>query len=1144
MDANFSVFGINAAGIKSKLKSFDEVLKKLNPKIWMVQETKLKPNEQISCASLRQYQVYYLNRQKSQGGGVALGVYNEIESTLINEGDDDTEVLSVKVFLEKTPVRAISAYAPQENALLEKKEKFWDFLDKEVNNAEIEGDGLIIQMDSNLHAGPELVKDDPNDQNRNGRLFCEFLARNPQLIVVNTLDICEGLITRKRDLKNATEEAVLDFFIVNERLRAYVKRMRIDEDKEYCIMNLAQQKKNNRIIETDHNAMILEMKMKEKIKKIERKEMLNLRNKQCQEIFKVETENNQELLECFDNDKPLESQAIKWKKSVNNILHKCFRKVRISRKREKRNLDMFLTEKVDLKRKLKSNIIDEETRKRIEDRVRQIEFDIGEDVAEENRNAVVDTVKALGDSNNLNGSGRQKLWKLLKNKYPKYSNTVPVGKRDENGRLVTAHSELKKLYVKTYTHRMRNRPMKAELKHLKECKENLFKIRLKLSKKKASEPWNINDLEKALKSLKNDKARDPNDWCNEIFKEGVAGKSLKISLLTLLNKMKEKKIIPKFVQFANISTIYKGKGSKVDLINDRGIFIVTIIRSILMRLVYSDYYQKIDNSMSDSQVGSRKDKNIRNHIWILNGIITDVLSSKSKLPIDVKIYDYKQCFDGLWLQECLNDLYEAGLKDDKFALLYEINRSVNIAVKTPVGMTSRNSIHNVITQGDVISPLFCSKQVAFGEESLKEHKYTYKYRGQVEIPPLSMVDDILSVSECGIKTSMSHAFITFKSDSKKLQFGPSKCKKLHIGKYCKEYKCNTLKVDKWKEVSITNEETGVTEVEDFCEEKEEMEDKKEEKYLGDIISSDGKNIKNVKARVAKGKGVVERIMTMVENIPFGKFYFEVAVILRNSLLISSLLSNSEAWYNVTQSELNLLESVDLILLRKILNAPRTTPKELLYLELGCTPLRDIIRKRRISFLKYILRQDPQSMMYKFLETQLKNRKPKDWVSQVLDDIKELDLNISLEDIKTMKKGKFKGILNRATQYKSLQELNKRKINHSKGKELNYGYLEMQKYLKPSHIKIQKEDAITIFKLRTRMTNVKANFRGNYENLECKLCDDHEDETQQHILKCKKNWSENAPEYEEIFGKNVKYQIEIAKLFNKNIKIRDEIMQMK
>ena len=71
-----------------------------------------------------------------------------------------------------------------------------------------------------------------------------------------------------------------------------------------------------------------------------------------------------------------------------------------------------------------------------------------------------------------------------------------------------------------------------------------------------------------------------------------------------------------------------------------------------------------------------------------------------------------------------------------------------------------------------------------------------------------------------------------------------------------------------------------------------MEEKKEEKYLGDVISRDGKNIKNIKARVAKGKGIVTRIMTILEGIPFGQFYFEIAVILRNSLLVSSMLCNS------------------------------------------------------------------------------------------------------------------------------------------------------------------------------------------------------------------------------------------------------------
>ena len=57
-----------------------------------------------------------------------------------------------------------------------------------------------------------------------------------------------------------------------------------------------------------------------------------------------------------------------------------------------------------------------------------------------------------------------------------------------------------------------------------------------------------------------------------------------------------------------------------------------------------------------------------------------------------------------------------------------------------------------------------------------------------------------------------------------------------------------------------------------------MEEKKEEKYLGDVISRDGKNIKNIKARVAKGKGNVTRIITILEGIPLGQFYFEKQLI--------------------------------------------------------------------------------------------------------------------------------------------------------------------------------------------------------------------------------------------------------------------------
>ena len=283
----------------------------------------------------------------------------------------------------------------------------------------------------------------------------------------------------------------------------------------------------------------------------------------------------------------------------------------------------------------------------------------------------------------------------------------------------------------------------------------------------------------------------------EVFKEGVAGKDLKASLLDFFNKMKEKNFIPEFIRKADVAIIYRGKGEKCDLKNDRGIFLVTVFRSILMRMIYRDKYSEVESSMSDSQVGGRKGKNVRNHIWVLNGIICDTLSSKKKNPIDVGILDYRQCFDSLWLEECMNDMYSGGLKDDQFALLYNVNTHTKVAVKTPVGKTTRGSIRNAIIQGDVFWPLLCSKQVdTFGSECIEQNKYLYSYKGKVDIPPLGMVDDLICVSECGYQTTMIHTYMKFKTDSKKLQFGSEKCKKLHVGKAKEDFKCQDLFVDK------------------------------------------------------------------------------------------------------------------------------------------------------------------------------------------------------------------------------------------------------------------------------------------------------------------------------------------------------------
>ena len=80
-------------------------------------------------------------------------------------------------------------------------------------------------------------------------------------------------------------------------------------------------------------------------------------------------------------------------------------------------------------------------------------------------------------------------------------------------------------------------------------------------------------------------------------------------------------MIAKIMNFANVTTVPK-KGSKLLLQNERGIFRVPVVRSILMPLIYDQKYKLL----SDCQMGGRKRKGCKNNIFILNGIIQDVLS--------------------------------------------------------------------------------------------------------------------------------------------------------------------------------------------------------------------------------------------------------------------------------------------------------------------------------------------------------------------------------------------------------------------------------------------------------------------------------------------------------------------------------------
>ena len=393
---------------------------------------------------------------------------------------------------------------------------------------------------------------------------------------------------------------------------------------------------------------------------------------------------------------------------------------------------------------------------------------------------------------------------------------------------------------------------------------------------------------------------------------------------------------------------------------------------------------------------------------------------KGKEPcIDIQIYDLEKAFDALWLEDCMNDVYDSlseENKDEKVALLYQSNKQNLVAINTAVGLTERANIPNIVQQGGTWGPILCSNSIdTIGKKIRDRGEKTYLYKNTVRVLPLAMVDDINAISRCGIESVNLNTIINTQIELKKLRFhvpdqnGKSKCHKLHIGEH--KATCPVLKVHGTVMETVT-----------------------EDVYLGDVISNDGKNKKNVENRISKGLGIITQIMNLLESISFGQHYIEIALLLRESMFLNGILNNVEVWYGLTQSEIEEFEDLDRMLLRKFLQAPISTPKEAFHLELGLIPIGVLIKAKRIIYFHYLISRSESEMISQFFWTQWYNPTRGDWTESVRADLEDFDIPENLEMIREKPKDSFKNMVKvKALEY-SLEALQKKERNTFKNDE--------------------------------------------------------------------------------------------------------------
>ena len=102
----------------------------------------------------------------------------------------------------------------------------------------------------------------------------------------------------------------------------------------------------------------------------------------------------------------------------------------------------------------------------------------------------------------------------------------------------------------------------------------------------------------------------------------------------------------------------------------------------------------------------------------------------------------------------------------------------------------------------------------------------------------------------------------------------------------------------------------------------------------------------------------------------------------NSLLRSSILFAAEAMYSMKENEVRLLERIEENLLRKMFNTGKGCSIYQLYFESGHLPARIQIKRMKLVFYEYILKQTETSLLFQFLMAQKQEPRKGDRYSDI------------------------------------------------------------------------------------------------------------------------------------------------------------------
>ena len=286
-----------------------------------------------------------------------------------------------------------------------------------------------------------------------------------------------------------------------------------------------------------------------------------------------------------------------------------------------------------------------------------------------------------------------------------------------------------------------------------------------------------------------------------------------------------------------------------------------------------------------------------------------------------------------------------------------------------------------------------------------------------------------------------------------------------------------------------------------------------------------------------GKKKVEYLLKEIKNYgdegKVGKLALEVRQKIYETVVVPTLYANVETWSEISDKEAKELENMQLRILRGMFELPMCTPYWGIIAESGVWPIRKKIEYKKIMLFQNIIQSDEKRLAIEIIEDQLRSPYGKCWANSIREICEKYEIKI--EEIREWSKRTLK---------KEIKErINKQIDNIVQEKSREMKKLRfIQGIQKNNYIKeLAKGESTIIMKARLNMLELKANFRGKYEEEKCDLCLDEEDNTE-HLFEC--------PNLKRLLGHKLTVESlmepnrELAMFLSRAILIKDEVRRVR